>query len=72
MTAPTPTETIARFRVSDMTCGHCVGTVRQALERRLPGASISVDLASHVVETSGDAGAAAEAISAAGYTPEPI
>jgi len=56
--------------VSDMTCNHCVGTVRQALEEALPGAQISVDLQSHRVSFTGDRGKAEEAIREAGYTPE--
>ena len=56
--------------VNDMTCGHCVGRVRKALEEALPGAEISVDLASHRVEFTGDRAKAEEAIREAGYTPE--
>ena len=56
--------------VNDMTCGHCVGMVRKALEEALPGAEISVDLASHRVEFTGDRAKAEEAIREAGYTPE--
>lgn len=56
--------------VNDMTCGHCVGTVRKALEEALPGAEISVDLATHRVEFTGDRATGEEAIREAGYTPE--
>lgn len=56
--------------VGDMTCGHCVGTVRKALEEALPGAEISVDLASHRVEFTGDRTVGEAAIREAGYTPE--
>ena len=58
------------FAVNDMTCGHCVGTVRKALEEALPGADISVDLATHRVEFTGDRRVGEEAIREAGYTPE--
>ncbi|MFK4812350.1 heavy-metal-associated domain-containing protein [Devosia sp. ZW T5_3] len=58
------------FAVNDMTCSHCVGTVRRALETALPGADISVDLASHRVEFTGDRSVGEEAIREAGYTPE--
>ncbi|KKC41406.1 heavy metal transporter [Devosia epidermidihirudinis] len=58
------------FTVNDMTCGHCVGTVRKALEEALPGAEISVDLASHKVSFTGDRSVGEEAIKEAGYTPE--
>ena len=58
------------FTVNDMTCGHCVGTVRKALEEALPGAEISVNLDTHKVEFTGDRAKGEEAIREAGYTPE--
>ena len=58
------------FTVNDMTCGHCVGTVRKALEEALPGADIAVDLATHRVSFTGDRTRGEEAIREAGYTPE--
>jgi len=58
------------FTVNDMTCGHCVGTVRKALEEALPGAEISVDLDTHKVSFTGDRNRGEEAIREAGYTPE--
>lgn len=60
------------FAVNDMTCSHCVGTVRKALEEALPGAKISVDLATHRVEFTGDRVRGEEAIREAGYTPEAV
>ena len=57
--------------VNDMTCSHCVGRVRKALEEVLPGAEISVDLATHKVSFTGNRAAGEEAIREAGYTPEP-
>lgn len=59
------------FIVNDMTCSHCVGTVRKALETALPGAEISVDLDTHKVSFTGDRAIGEEAIKEAGYTPEP-
>ena len=56
--------------VNDMTCGHCVGTVRKALEEALPGAEISVDFDTHKVSFTGDRSKGEEAIREAGYTPE--
>ena len=58
--------------VNDMTCNHCVGTVRKALEEALPGAEISVDLATHKVAFTGDRAKGEEAIREAGYTPLPL
>jgi len=59
------------FTVNDMTCGHCVGTVRKALETALPGAEVSVDLETHKVSFTGDRAKGEAAIRQAGYTPEP-
>ena len=56
--------------VNDMTCSHCVGTVRQALETALPGSPIDIDLERHRVSFSGDRDKAEAAIREAGYTPE--
>jgi len=58
--------------VNDMTCSHCVGTVRKALEEALPGAEISVELDTHRVEFTGDRARGEAAIREAGYTPERI
>ncbi|WIY53607.1 heavy-metal-associated domain-containing protein [Devosia sp. YIM 151766] len=58
------------FTVNDMTCNHCVGTVRGALERALPGSTVEIDLASHEVRFTGDRAKGADAIREAGYTPE--
>lgn len=58
------------FTVNDMTCNHCVGTVRQALEDALPGAEIHVDLSTHKVSFTGDRTIGEDAIREAGYTPE--
>ena len=58
--------------VNDMSCNHCVGTIRSALETALPGADISVDLASHKVSFTGDPAKGEEAIREAGYTPEAV
>lgn len=60
------------FTVNDMTCSHCVGTVRKALEEALPGAEISVDLTTHKVIFTGDRDKGKAAIEDAGYTPEPV
>lgn len=57
--------------VNDMTCSHCVTTVRQAVEAALPGTSVEVDLYTHEVRFTGDRARAEAAIREAGYTPEP-
>jgi copper chaperone len=60
------------FEIKDMTCGHCVSAITEAVESADPGARVQIDLARHRVEVqpvSGDLTRFSEAISAAGYTP---
>src|SRR3546814_4026977 len=38
-TAAAPAGAGVTFHVSDMTCGHCAGVIRSALEESLPGAA---------------------------------
>jgi copper chaperone CopZ len=60
----------ATFQVNDMTCGHCAGTIRKAIEVTLPGSGVAIDLDKHHVTVSGDAALAAQAIREAGYEPQ--
>lgn len=63
------------FRVDDMTCGHCVGTITKALKGVDQHARVEVDLARHLVMVEpAEAGAneLLEAIAEAGYTPVPV
>ena len=60
------------FEVKDMTCGHCVSTITQAVKAVDRNAKVEIDLARHRVEiepADADARALADAISEAGYTP---
>jgi len=59
------------FRVSDMTCGHCVATVEKAVKSVDAAASVKIDLANIAVEIESTKPVArfAEAIEEAGYTP---
>ena len=60
------------FQVNDMTCGHCVGTITQALKARDKDATVRIDLPTHRVQVepvSADAQALADAIKEVGYTP---
>lgn len=60
-----------KFKVEDMTCGHC----RKAIEAAVTaaGGSASVDLDARTVEVAGlDTARAAEVIAAEGYTPVPL
>lgn len=63
------------FQVNDMTCGHCVGAITKAVKAVDRDASVTVDLARHLVHvqpTEADARALSEAIVEAGYTAVPL
>lgn len=60
----------ARFKVAEMTCNHCAGSIRKAVEQFLPGTAIGIDVGAREVTVAGDAARAADAIRAAGYEPE--
>jgi copper chaperone len=60
---------VATFRVDDMSCNHCVSTIRSALGARMPGAAVTVDLPGKIVTVAGDAAVAEAAIREAGYEP---
>lgn len=59
------------FRVEDMTCGHCAGTIKKAIEDQLPGSEVTADPASKLVNVVGtdDFVAIRTIIAGAGYTP---
>lgn len=58
-----------RFSVKGMTCGHCAGSVTQAVRAVAPGANVRVDLPTGTVEVDrGEAAAIRAAIEEAGYT----
>jgi copper chaperone len=60
------------FEVNDMTCGHCVSTIGNALKGADKDARVQIDLARHRVEiepAASDADQLAAAIKEAGYTP---
>jgi copper chaperone len=59
-------------RVEDMTCGHCAGVIRAAIEGAVPGARVTADPASKLVSIEGaDRGTVEAVIAEAGYTPSP-
>lgn len=57
------------FSIPDMSCGHCVKAITQALQQLDPAATLSVDLPAHTltVQTSQDRQAVAAALTEAGY-----
>jgi copper chaperone len=60
-------------RVNDMTCGHCAGTIKEAIESMIPGAKVTANPDSKLVSVQGaDLARVCEVISLAGYTPESV
>ncbi|MFC4173273.1 heavy-metal-associated domain-containing protein [Microvirga sp. GCM10011540] len=59
------------LRVEDMTCGHCAGTIKKAVESALPGTQVDADPASKLVLIRGtaDLSAVTAIVAEAGYTP---
>lgn len=60
------------FEVQDMTCGHCVSTITQAVKTLDAQARVQIDLARHRVDiepATADAAALRAAITEAGFTP---
>ena len=63
------------FEVNDMTCGHCVSAITQAVKEVDKDAKVRVDLGTHRVEIEPAASSAEdlrEAIQEAGYSPVPV
>lgn len=69
--AAKPMDNGVSFRVNDMTCGHCAGTIKKAIETNFPGASVIADPDSKVVTVRGygDYSAIESIVIGAGYTP---
>jgi copper chaperone len=59
------------LRVEDMTCGHCAGMIKKAVESSLPGTQVDAAPASKLVSIRGTADLAAVKVivTDAGYTP---
>jgi copper chaperone len=60
------------FRVDDMSCGHCVRAIKQAVRALDAGAAVDVDLSRHLVRIHAshlDAPAVSQALRQAGYSP---
>lgn len=62
------------FKVTGMTCGHCVRAVADAVRGVDPGAAVSVDLDAGRMTVQGKAPASRimEAVAAEGYAAEPL
>jgi copper chaperone len=59
------------FQIPNMTCGHCVRAVTEAVQAADPAAKVQADLPSHrvEVETSAEREAVAARLVEAGYAP---
>ena len=60
------------FEVKDMSCGHCVATITQAIQRVDPQAKVQIDLSQHRVSVepaNSDESGLRDVISEAGFTP---
>jgi copper chaperone len=65
---------MVRFRVEDMTCGHCASKIARAVAAVDADAKVEVSLAQKLVRITSSAAEAelAEAIAEAGYAAEPV
>jgi copper chaperone len=59
------------FEIPDMTCGHCVRAVTEAVKAADPAAEVAIDLASHRVQVQSSAPRATlvAQLTEAGYAP---
>lgn len=71
-TTPSETTGTSTFHVPDMTCGHCVASVRTALAKSMPGTPVEIDLNAQIVRVSGDATTARQSLTDAGFTPDTV
>ncbi len=60
----------ARFKIADMTCNHCAGTIRKAFDQLMPGTPVAIDVDARELTVTGDPDKAAQTIRAAGYEPQ--
>ena len=70
-TSTAPVDADLSFHVEDMTCGHCAGTIKNAIETGLPGTQVEADPASKLVSVRGSSDLASikALVAKAGYTP---
>lgn len=62
------------FKVEDMTCGHCVKTITNAIKEKYPQASVEIELDKHLVKVAGisEKVPLAELIKEEGYSPQAL
>lgn len=59
------------FNIPDMTCGHCVQTITDAIKVRFPEAQVEADVSTHMLRIEGaeDQAVIEDLIKEEGYTP---
>ncbi|HLS21227.1 MAG TPA: heavy-metal-associated domain-containing protein [Paenalcaligenes sp.] len=59
------------FQIPDMTCGHCVNTITQAITAQYPGANVQADVDTHSLSVTGveDSDTLQDIIRQEGYSP---
>ena len=59
------------FQVDDMTCGHCVRAITEAVQQADPAAKVLADVGTHrvTIDSQSQAAALEAVIREAGYTP---
>jgi len=67
-------QNVLTLQVEDMTCDHCAGTIKKAIETSLPGTRVEADPASKLVSIQGSADLTAikALVTEAGYTPTAV
>lgn len=62
------------FKVEDMTCGHCVKTITNAIMEKYPSAIVDIDLDKHLVKVDNatDKADLTAIIKEEGYTPQSL
>ncbi len=70
-TTTEPDPNAVTVKVEDMTCGHCAGTIKSAIESSIPGTKVTADPEARLVSVEGAADLAqvSNIITVAGYTP---
>ncbi|WEX89752.1 heavy-metal-associated domain-containing protein [Sinorhizobium garamanticum] len=63
-----------RYKIDEMSCGHCVGTIEKAIRAIDPVAKVEANLGTKEVrvETTADSGVIVEALKTAGYDSLPL
>lgn len=63
-----------KFKVEDMTCGHCAAAVTRAIRKEHPAAKVTADPVSKIVTVTdgGDYASVSARVAKVGFTPTPV